>query len=690
MAKDGAIYVKVTNYNTLVFRWYETNQNNVTGETTIQWHFELVATDYGAIVSSGQKDWSVTLDGKTTSGTVSINMSSNRTKTIGSGSATLKHASDGTKSFSVSFSLQLDITFAGVAIGTKTGSGSFSLNAVSVAKSLSLSSTQVDMGKALTISVANPSSSETYDIDYTYGSEGYTNIATGLKPATGALSLSTTWTVPESLAEKIPNSMSLVLILRCTTKVSGTVIGTKTTAFTAKVPDYWPSIDSVTFVEATPRVKEAELGFFVQGVSKLKFNIAASGYRGSTITSIKTTYGDKTYNGAEWTSEALSRVGDNVFQITITDSRGRTQSGPKTVTGVVAYSEPAITAFSASRVDTDGNASDEGKKVRAPMSYSYASLEGKNTVSLQIDYKKSIDSSWSKLWSLSEHTSGSTIALPATELSADYVYDLRLTVRDIVGSKVTATVKLPAGSVIFDIKANGRGIAFFTTSTKDGVTIEGQLPHTPQEIEMNARLYTLQEPGYYVADEQYVVESVMYQLPAGLEGPFAIEVRSGGDGVGGWRTQTLHAESGVWSRITYQDGMYVDNIWTPVFLGGGSKILWSGSNQMGSGSMVSLYPYVEHCPNGIVLVFSRYASGAAQDYLFSSHFVPRALIMGGGLVEYACVFNMATTKFDYISSKYLYISSSYIAGHADNVWSGTTNGITFNNGQFALRYVIGV
>lgn len=699
MAKDGAIYVKVTDYDTLAFSWYETYQDVFRSETTIRWSLKLIATDYGRIASSVYKPWRVVLDGKTITGTASIDIWNNQTKELAADYVTLKHGSDGTRSFSVSFSLDFNITFAGVQIGTKSGSGSFNLNAMNVAKSLSLSSTQIDMGQTLTLSVANPSSSETYDIDYTYGDEGYTNIATGLKPATGALSLSTTWTVPESLAATIPNSMSLVLTLRCTTKVSGTAIGTKTTTFTAKVPNYSPTFDSVTFEEANSKVAAANLGFFVQGLSKLKFNIVASGKYGSTITSIKTTYAGKTYNGAEWTSAALSQAGSNVFELTITDSRGRTNSGPKTIEGVVAYSSPEITLFKASRVNTSGVADDEGKRVRAPINYTYASLSSKNKVDLQIDYKRNIDSSWSKLWGIEKQTSGAATALPTTDISTDYVFDLSLTLTDIVGTKVTAVAKVPAGNVILDIKADGKGIAFFNTSTKNGVEVAGQLPHTPIEIEVGADLAALATPGYYVAPTQTVVNSVKDQLPYGVSGPFTIETRSFGDGYHLQQTlctgHSAAAGNGVWTRHIWPSGDTYDyNSWVPVIMGA-VKILWSGNSLMTSGQITLNYSTHE-VPNGIVLVFSRYdSSGTAQNYMFSTHYVPKMLLLSTinseGEFESACVFNMATTKFDYVASKYLYIGDTYIRGAADNNLAGTAStGIKYDNSKFALRYVIAV
>lgn len=710
MAKDGFIQVKVTDYDYLFFSWYVTNQDIYNNETTIRWSLELTATDYGRIASSVYKNWRIVLDGKTITGTASIDIWNNQTKVLASDYVALKHGSDGTRSFSVSFSLDFNITFAGVQIGTKSGSGSFNLNAINQAKELLLSSISVTMGQPVTISISGPLYGETYDVAYSFQGQDYVDIATGLTKDTS----SKTWTVPIALAELIPEAMSDIVTLRCTTKNnSGTKIGTKTKSFTANVPNYSPTFDSVTFEEANSKVAAANLGFFVQGLSKLKFKIVASGNYGSTITDIKTTYAGKTYKGAEWTSAALSSAGSNVFQLTITDSRGRTNTGPKTVQAT-AYIPPTITTFKASRVNTSGVADDEGKRLKMPLSYTYSSLSSKNKVDLQIDYKRSIDSSWSKLWGLTGHTTGgATAQLTSDAISTDYVYDLRLTLTDIVGSKAQAFAKVPAGNVILDIKADGKGIAFFNTSTMDGVEIAGQLPHSPIEIEVGADLASLATPGYYVAPTTTVVNSVKDQLPYGVSGPFTIETR--GFGEGNRLQQTLctgHSAAsgnGVWTRQVWASGeAYDHNSWVPVVMGA-TKILWSGNNLMGSSAQISLNYSTHEVPNGIVLVFSRYdSSGTAQNYAFSTHYVPKMLLLlttnSSGEYESACVFNMNTTKYEYLASKYLYIGDTYIRGAADNTAkarisassdggsnvTATTGGIVYNNGSFALRYVIAV
>jgi hypothetical protein len=94
--------------------------------------------------------------------------------------------------------------------------------------------------------------------------------------------------------------------------------------------------------------------------------------------------------------------------------------------------------------------------------------------------------------------------------------------------------------------------------------------------------------------------------------------------------------------------------------------------------------------NGIVLVFSRYSSGTAQDYHFQTHFVPKAQVVN----HHGCghTFLLSTDgAFGSFGAKYLYINDSTIVGNDINTSSGTGDcGIKYTNNGFVLRYVIGV
>lgn len=124
----------------------------------------------------------------------------------------------------------------------------------------------------------------------------------------------------------------------------------------------------------------------------------------------------------------------------------------------------------------------------------------------------------------------------------------------------------------------------------------------------------------------------------------------------------------------------------------GSKVLWSGANYMTDAQTIQLNEKISEQSNGIVLVFSRFSPTsnppAALNHNFSYHFIPGIIVSSTG--GYGSTFMLAHSCFNTVATKYLYITDTTIKGHADNTASGSQSGITYNNSNFVLRYVVGV
>lgn len=120
----------------------------------------------------------------------------------------------------------------------------------------------------------------------------------------------------------------------------------------------------------------------------------------------------------------------------------------------------------------------------------------------------------------------------------------------------------------------------------------------------------------------------------------------------------------------------------------GQDILWSGAYNMQESQTAELAKPITEQANGVVVVFSRYSGGEAKDYGWNSFFVPKTFLNVNNAGEHS--FIMATSGFTTIATKCLYFTDNVIKGNADNTLSGTNNGITFNNNDYVLRYVIGV
>lgn len=466
MATSGSKSVTVTSWDTLKFSWWQSSQSVANNTTTIGWKLELVSGSSGYISSTTSKSWSVSVAGKNYSGTNTVGIANNTTKTLASGSTTISHNADGTKSFSYSFSQYFGITFSGASIGTISGSGSGTLNTIPRASQPSCitwpNTTQNvgNIGGTITIHMNRASSAFTHTVRYAWGNKS-ANIATGVGG-------NTSWTIPLNFMDNIPNATSGVGTIYVDTYNGSTHIGTKSVSFTATVPaSVVPSIGTVTTSEATSGLA-AQFGAYVQNKSKITANISAAGAYSSTIKSYSTSFQGKVYTGSSWTSDLLTRSGTLDLVITVKDSRDRTAT--KTVTiSVQAYSLPQVHAFTVDRCRADGTPDPDGTHALVAYSYSVASVGGKNTAAVKIDFKRFTAQAYAAgdvIMTGSQLAATGSVVSTAV-FSLDYQYDIRLTVTDWFGASAPYTATLQSDDVILDIKANGRGLGVGQTAEED-------------------------------------------------------------------------------------------------------------------------------------------------------------------------------------------------------------------------------
>ncbi|MFR7589859.1 MAG: DUF859 family phage minor structural protein [Longibaculum sp.] len=183
--------------------------------------YSLVLHRPSAISSSVSKSWSCTINGVAHSGSGTIGGSGN--KTLLSGTQTISHNADGTKSISFSGSCGLEITWSGSWIGTISGSGSMTLSTIPRASSVSMSASSAYPNGSITANISRASSSFTHTLTYSCGGSSGT-IATGVAS-------SYTWTIPASFISQSSNANQTCTIT-CYTYNGGSHIGTKSTTFT--------------------------------------------------------------------------------------------------------------------------------------------------------------------------------------------------------------------------------------------------------------------------------------------------------------------------------------------------------------------------------------------------------------------------------------------------------------------------
>lgn len=688
MATSGNKSVTVTSWDTLKFSWWVNSQSIEKNTTTIGWKMELIATSSGYISSSASKSWSVTVNGTKYSGTNTVGISNNSTKTLASGTTTISHNADGTKSFSYSFSQQFSITFSGSSIGTISGSGSGTLNTIARASQPSCitypNNTQNvgDFGATISIHMNRKSSSFTHTVRYAFGSKSGT-IATGVTD-------NTTWTIPLSLMNEIPSATSGTGTIYVDTYNGSTKIGTKSCSFTAAVPASVKPSCSISATDAEGYF--STYGKYVKGKSKLKVTITPTLAYGSAIASYSATANGVNYSAASFTTDVITSSGTLTITATVKDKRGR--SGTATITvNVYDYSTPQITLLKVKRCVslTDGTEDINGEFAEVTFSTKITALDNKNTAKYILEYKKSNEGD-DKYVSvvLTNYANNYNVQNGIYRFSADSgsSYNIRVIATDNFEA-IPKPVPLSTGAVMEHWRADGKGMGFGKIGEVEngadfGWAIKPNKGFIPIPLVEGTDLNDIKTPNLYYCKDGG--NATYKNSPITSEGiTFILEVKQGGNsGFTQILTKTSKDSVDIYQRAHYS-GAWGD--WNTIYTNDG-KVLWSGALLMTDTETITLSEQVKAQANGIVLVFSAYADGEPKNYDFQDIFVSKFSVAQHSMNTRSFV--LGSVGFWQVGCKALQISNGQIVGDYRNDDAGTQNGITYNNKGYCLRYVIGV
>ena len=310
---------------------------------------------------------------------------------VASGTATVGHNADGSKTVAVSASF--NNADRGTYLPT-TGScsGELKLTTIPRATVPSIDKPSLDCGSVIKFTGTSASSNFSHKLYSSWNGEEKL-IATLDK---GSTAVSYSYTIPTSWESDMPNTTSAIATFILETLNGNTVIGRKSINATVKVRSgVLPTIGNPT-IEDTNSISKA-MGLYVQSQSCIKFTIPTSGNQGSTITSVSTKFNGQTYSGSTFTTQAIQNSGTLSYTITVTDSRGRTATKSGSI-NVVAYNSPSLTNVSAKRANS-GYAVDESSGTYALLHFKvgFTSLSNKNVTSFYIQYRASGATSWTKI-----------------------------------------------------------------------------------------------------------------------------------------------------------------------------------------------------------------------------------------------------------------------------------------------------
>lgn len=461
---------------TLVFDVYEKTFSNEDNTSVVAWSVKLRSNNsaFSCIQLTGAYNLNVTIDG-VKAGSVSggtLNLSYGNPQTLLSGTKTISHNTDGSKTVSCSAAFT-NVRTDNYVPRSGTASGNLKLTDIPRASSVSVNVNEIEMGNSITITLEPALSTFTHKLYYSFEDGQYVDICD-----MSAGSTSKSWTVPSTFASSIPNTDRGIITIKCETYNSDKLIGEKTTNFTAVLPSsYVPSINDPALSEAVSGIAQA-IGAFVQNRSQIKFKISASGSEGSTVSSCTTSFDGVIYNGTEFISSVVKNSGTINAKITVVDSRGRSNVKVYPVE-ILEYKEPSISVANANRCLSDGTIDEaEGTYGTFDFSFKIYNLNNKNLHSFKIQYSLNA-SSWTNLYSnSSNYESNGNYKTSSGIFSETNSYYIRFICTDYFRNSdnpVIILLKLHPTYSLINFGEGGTSIAFGGQSSNDG-TFENFLP----------------------------------------------------------------------------------------------------------------------------------------------------------------------------------------------------------------------
>lgn len=454
MASSGSFNTSSYNVRYLTFNWSIASQdigNNRTvinwsvvgaGGTTTSWYkagnFKVVINE-STVYETGQNDRISLYNGTT----------------VASGQATIGHNSDGTKSFSASVEAGI-YTYA----RNVSGSGSWSLTQIPRYSNIS-SADNFNDEQNPSITFTNPSGgyfSLRAKIEAGGNSQLITrNLSKTATSCTFSLSDSERNTL-RNLCSK-SNSLSVRFTICCmngSTELSASYLDRTMTIVNGN-PTFSSSNISYKDNNSTTTAVTGNNQQLVQNLSKLLVTItSATAKKGASISKYEATINNttKSINSADNIDFGVINSSTNlILSVKVTDSRGNTTTATKTVT-FLAWTLPSAVVS----LKRKNNYEDE---TYLTVKASFSSVNSKNKLTIQYQYKKTTDSSYSSLTTISNNTK-----VTMTK-DKNYAWDYKIVLKDSFGT-TTYNLTLAKGKFILfvDTKKLSVGINCFPTNSE--------------------------------------------------------------------------------------------------------------------------------------------------------------------------------------------------------------------------------
>ena len=428
-------------------------QNIANNSTTVNWRVTVSRPVYFHTYNlQGDSTLSLTLDGRNVH-------SSNPTwevwdgeATLASGSSTISHNADGTKTFALSCTFNPNNGLH----KTMTVRANVSLTTIPRSSSVRVSAGVI--GSSVTININRQNSSFKHIVRYKWAGKSGT-IASNVDT-------SATWSIPVDFANDIPNSASGTGTIFVDTYSGSTKTGTQSTTFTASVPgNVKPTFSGVTLSDVNGAAQNLISNYdtFIQVISNIKvaFN-GAKGTYGSTITGYRAEIVGKNQatssNGGSL--GIMNYHGTIKIRASVSDSRGRWSDAREVSVTVLEYFAPAL-SFSIARTGSTSSTLTATRNAKiAPLT---VAGRQRNTMTLTFKVAKlgtntfTVDNgqatgTWSSI---------SSLVNSQANLAGNYLANQSWIVIGVLEDKFTRTefmVNVATESVVFSYDRSGVGV----------------------------------------------------------------------------------------------------------------------------------------------------------------------------------------------------------------------------------------
>ena len=320
------------------------------------------------------------------------------------------------------------------------------------------------------VTISRGHSSFVHDVEWIFGSHKYKKTNQGT---------SSSYAPPTSWLDVISSANSGIGSVVVTTYYKTTKIGSVTSPnFTLNVPDYTPTLESVTVDKLQPD-SMSTWGIFVQNKSNAKFtfnNATSSYYATIKLYSIEIDGMTISSDTNIVQTKRLPTAGTIKYTAKIYDSRNRYVSLTGSIE-VQALVIPKLVSEDISRYNGTAK-DDDGEQLYFNVSFSYESYNNLNSTTNKIYIRPSVATNFTEYGTFQN---GTTLIISDYTFSMIESYDIKIVVIDTLGNKLEHIFNLSVSYAIIDISNTGNGIGLLTMSKIEG------------SIELGGNLYAYED-----------------------------------------------------------------------------------------------------------------------------------------------------------------------------------------------------